>query len=256
MISYDRSFSSAPRLVIGAVVIGLIAAGVWWSMRAEPSAPVAPQGVASAPADAPDSAHRDQLKRAAAALTEAPEILADGRPADFQEDEWKALKEAIGANPNAASELKRVAEYLRFQRGFELWQSMEEGGNTAERRQLADKLILGLPDRMANSEVTFDEALMVCAALVNSMESDETQRNQKVQQCKTRLEQSAPKMSSNAQEREAACLADWERRKAEITGAYFKQSPDMRAANQKQFEADLEAARVDVYGSAQCADLK
>lgn len=256
MISYERSSSRAPILMGGAVVIGLIAAGLWWSMRAEtePSAPVAQDVAASAPA--PDSAHQDQLKRAAAALTAAPEILADGRPADFQEDEWTALKEAIGANPNAASELKRVAEYLRFQRGFELWQSMEESGNTAERRQLADKLIAGLPDRMANSEVTFDEALMVCGALVNSMDSDETQRNQKVQQCKTRLEQSAPKMSSNAQEREAACLADWERRKADITGAFYKQSPELRAASQKKFETDLEAARVDVYGSAQCADLK
>jgi hypothetical protein len=256
MISYDRSSSRTKVLMAGAVAVGLaVAGGLWWSQRAEQGAEQAAQQ-SSVKASAADPAHQDQLKRAAAALTSEPKILADGRPADFEADEWANLKDAIAKAPNGANELKRVAEYLRFQRGFELWQSMHDAGNTPERRKLGDKLMEGLPARLTNAEVTMGEALMLCAAIINETEADDSMRNQKTEQCKARLEQSAPKISTEKQEAEAACLADWERRKATITGEYYNKPPAQRAAEQKQFEAELEKARVEIYGSAACADVK
>jgi len=253
MISYDTS-ARKTWVVAGSIALGLaVAAGVWWSMGRGGDAPDAVEPQASA-ASAMTGPHSDQLKRAAAALQGQPEILPDGRPSDFEADEWKTLKEAMAQNPNAEKELLRVADYLRYQRGLELWQNMAEQGNTPERRKLAEKLLEGLPQRLSNAEVTFAEGLMVCAALINEMEASEGLRNQRIEQCKVRLEQASPKPTSEEAERDAACLADWERRKAAITADFYNKSPAERAAGQKQFEAELEKARLEIYGSPACSD--
>jgi hypothetical protein len=255
MISYDASTSRTPLLVMGAVVAGLaLAVGAWWFSRPDASQQAAPvvHPAASASDAGQAPGHNDQLKRAAEALLGQPDVLADGRPADFDAAEWASLKEAISKSPNSAAELKRVAEYLRFQRGFELWQNMQEQGNTPERLQLGEKLMLALPARLSNQEVTLGEALMICAAFINESEPDNDRRDQKLEQCKVRLEQAAPKPSTDEQERDASCVAEWERRKAAITSEHYGKPPTLRATGQKQFEVELEKARVEVFSSAEC----
>lgn len=257
MISYNAS-SSRPKVIGVAVVLAIAAVGVvWWVQRdAHPIAGPAPASTAQSSAPVPDQAHQAQLKKSADALFKPPEMMADGRPADFEPEEWKSLKDAISKNPNSATELKRVADYLRFQRGFERWQSLQGSQDVTGRNELGQKLITALPDRLANSEVTMSEALMICAALVNDIDPSEQARQQRLEQCNVRLQQSAPKVEGEEQEREASCLAQWERQKSMITGEHFAKPPAQREREQKQFEAQLDRARVEIYGSPECAPRK
>ncbi len=256
MISYNNSTSRTKVIGLGLAASAVLVAAVWWFQHdaAKAEAPMPVAGASSA--SSVDVAHDAQLKRSADALFKSPEVLADGRPADFEPEEWKSLKDAISKNPNAAAELKRVADYLRFQRGFERWQSLQESQDAKGRNELGQKLIAALPERLANSEVTMSEALMICAALVNDIDPSEQARQQQLEQCNVRLQQSAPKVEGEEQEREASCLAQWERQKSMITGEHFAKPPAQRERDQKQFEAQLEKARVEIYGSPDCAPKK
>lgn len=257
MISYNSSTSRSKVIGLSLAACALAVGAVWWFQRdgsATPETPAAVAGAASA--SGVDAAHETQLKKSADAFLKAPEVLPDGRPADFEPEEWKSLKDAISKNPNAAAELKRVAEYLRFQRGFERWQSLQESQDAKGRAELGQKLMAALPERLANSEVTMSEALMICAALVNDIDPSEQARQQQLEQCNVRLQQSAPKVEGEEQEREASCLAQWERQKSMITGEHFAKPPAQRERDQKQFEAQLEKARLEIYGSPDCAPRK
>jgi hypothetical protein len=252
MISYDRS-SPRTKLIGVAVLLAVAALGaVWWAQRE--GAPVsAPATSGSAPVD---GQHASQLKKSADAMLTQPEVLPDGRPADFAPDEWASLKDAIAKNPNSASELKRVAEYLRFQRSFERWQSMQESPDAAGRHALGQKLMEVLPLRLTNKEVTFDEALMIGAALINDSEPTEQGRQQQLEALNVRLQQVAPRPDDEEQQKQDSCVAQWERQRSILTGEHLAKPPAQREREQKQFEAALEKARVEIFDAPECATKK
>lgn len=252
MISYDRS-SSRNKVIGAAVLLAVVAAAsVWWLKRDVAPAPE-PATAASSPSDAQ---HDTQLRKSAQAMMAQPEVLPDGRPADFEPDEWASLKEAIAKNPNSATELKRVADYLRFQRSFERWQSMQESPDVAGRRALGQKLMEVLPQRLTNKEVTFDEALMIGAALINDSEPTEQGRQQQFESLNVRLQQVAPRPDDEEQQKQASCEAQWERQRSVLTGEHLAKPAAQRERDQKQFEAALEKARVEIFDAPECAAKK
>lgn len=203
-------------------------------------------------ASAPAVPSASQVQEDAQAVLDAPEVMPDGRPADIDAEEWALLKQATADHPNPKAELERLTKFLRFQRGVEAWQAMQDSGDTPERDKLAQKLIETLPTHLANAEVSMPEALMLCAALLHGNRSEGPDIQQKVEQCKTRLEQSLPTPDKEKLRKEEACRSDWEDRKAALTAEFLKKSPQERMAGQRQFETELEAARVEIFSAAGC----
>lgn len=255
MITYDKSLIRLWPVGLG--VLLLVGSTAWWLHRPEASPDAATNAVALPAASSASSGGEQGLlpadaASAAMAILQSPEILPDGRPSDIPADEWEALKKAAADSPNAQAELVRLVKFLRFQRGIEAWQAMSD--DTADRLALGRKLVDELPEHLANAEVSMPEALMLCAAILHGNQSGDSVVDQKVQQCQTRLEQSLPPPDKEKRRKEEACKADWEERKARLTADFMKKSPAERAEAQAQFEQELEAARIDVYGSAACSD--
>lgn len=242
MISYDRS--SGVRwgwIAGGAVVLGCATAGWWWMSSGKSADPVA----ASADAGATSSTSGPVVN-----LNVQPAEGADGRPTDFTPEEWSSLKQAVGNKPDGAKELKRISAFLRYQRGFEQWQTLQDSPNTAQRHALAQQLLDQLPDRIANMEMTMGESLLICSVLLTDLEPDENLRTQKMEGCKTKLEQLAPKLDSDQALRDAECRTEFLRRQAAIVAEYQTQPEAQR--NQAKFEQDIEGARRAVYDSPTC----
>ena len=217
-----------------------VATAAWWYM--------------SSPATAPETAAPEQAQPAASGpvvnLAVPPQEAPDGRPTDFSPEEWNALKDAVGNKADGAKELKRITAFLRYQRAFEQWQNLQESGNTAQRHAIAKQLLDQLPERISNMEMTMGESLMICAALLNDLEPDEAVRNQKLEGCKVRLEQLAPKIDSEQAMRDAECRTEFLRRQAALVAEY--QALPEAQKNHAKFEKDVEAARRSVYDSPTC----
>lgn len=254
MITYHRQ---VPRVWLWAVVAVAVALALAWALGAFDSnsqtGESAADLAASATIDQPAAAlSASQMEGRAQAVLDEPELLPDGRPSDIDAEEWAMLKQATVDHPNPKAELERLTKFLRFQRGVEAWQALSGDGDTPERDKLAQKLIESLPTHLVNAEVSMPEALMLCAALLHGDRGEDAGVDQKVEQCKTRLEQSLPPPDKEKLRKEEACRADWEARKAALTTEFMKKSPQERAVEQRQFETELEAARVEIFSSAGC----
>jgi hypothetical protein len=249
MISYDRSSARTPWVLGAAVAAGLgLAGAIWWQHSAEDAAerPSASASVASAVAVAQRVAPEPMI-----VLDQPAPVLPDGRPAEFTEDEWRALQDTVAKGPNAAAELKRVTAYMRFQKAFTQWQGEQETNHDPKvRKAMAEQLLAAVPDRLKQSEVTMGEALMLGAALYNDIEPDEAARSVKLDQFRIKLEAVAPRTDNAAEMREANCLAEYKRREALIQQDFISR-PDAQR-DHKKFESDLDAAHRAVYEGVDC----
>lgn len=240
MISYDRSSGSRwVWIVAGVAVLGGATAAWWWFGSNHTADPAAPTEAAASAGPGP-----------VVNLATPPAEAADGRPTDFTPQEWSSLKEAVGNKPDGAKELKRITSFLRYQRGFEQWQALQDSPKTSERHALAQQLLDQLPERIANMEMTMGESLLICGVLLTDLEPDENVRTQKMEGCKTKLEQLAPKLDSDQALRDAECRTEFLRRQAAIVAEYQAQPEAQR--NQAKFEQDIEGARRSVYDSPTC----
>lgn len=240
MITYQNT-SSSKRLWILVPVVGvLLGTGMWWwQERADTSSEVVDvaaqtQGIIR---DLPVMQPLETLP---------PATLTGDRPADFTDEEWSALKEAMSRTDNPDKELARVVDYLRFQRGFEQWQSLQASPDMAARRQLAEQLFDRVPERLRQGELSMGEAVLIQAALLNDIETNDELRQQRLKMAQKVLTDAAPRPDSDEQAREAALLAEYKRREAAILADY-KSRPESQRDHARLEEA-LESARRAVYG--------
>lgn len=235
--TYDDSPRFWQRTWFLALLLGvLVGAGIWWwQEQAEQPAGEPAEAQAAKPRARKASAMPDS------ALLAPPTVGDDGRPSDFTPEEWAALKDAMAQTPNPRAELERVVKYLRFQKGFEQWQSLQDGPDVLTRRKLAEKLMAELPDRVAQVEVTCGEALLLQATLMGDIEPNEGMRQQRLEQMGTKLCEAAPPAVADPRD------AEYKRREAAIVAAYQAQPESRR--DPAQLSKDLDAARIAVYGS-------
>lgn len=243
--TYDENPKFWQRTWFLALVIGAAAgAGVWWwqARNVGPDEGVKPQAAAKTAAPA-----RSSEPTVDSALLVPPSVGQDGRPSDFEPEEWAALKDAMAQTPNPRAELERVVKYLRFQKAFEQWQSLQEGPDVATRRKLAEKLLQQVPERLAQAEVTYGEAAMLQAALLADIEPNEGLRQQRIEQAQAQLKAASPQSSPEEQERERRLRDEYERQQNVIVRAYQAQPENQR--DPARLARDLDAARIAVYGS-------
>lgn len=246
MITYQKN-QVWRRTWVWALVIGSLAgAGGWWWVS-HPEQPE--QGPAEGVQASAWPGVSAGSQSANSALVTAPPVMEDGRPADFTPEDWAALKEAMAKTPNPKAETERVVKYLRFQRGFEQWNSMKDSPDVAHRQELAKRLLEQVPERMRNGETTMGEALMLTTALWTDLEPNEAVRKQRIEESKAILANSSPKADPEQQARDASQLAEYKRREAAIVADW--QAKPAAQRDQAKLEESLESARRAVYASDQ-----
>lgn len=241
MITYQTP-SPLKRGWLWVAVVGVAIGGAvwWWQGRSAQgpeagSAQPAAQGIIR---DLPATTALDSLP---------PASLSGSKPADFTDEEWSALKDAMARTDNPEQELVRVVDYLRFQRSFEQWQALQDSPDAATRRQLAQQLFDRVPARLKNGELSMGEAVLIQSALINDLESDDAARQQRLKEAQKVLAEAAPRPDESEQAREAALLAEYKRREAAIVADYQARPESQR--NQSQLEEALESARRAVYSA-------
>lgn len=245
MISYENPKLWQRTWVLAMALGGGVGVAAWWwqtHASAQIDEPVvASKGAAAATPDAVKAAPKID-----SALLVTPKVMEDGRPSDFTPEDWAALKEAMSKTANPRSELERVVKYLRFQKGFEQWQSLQDSPDVTTRHQLARRLLEQIPDRLKQAELTMGEALMLESALWTDLEPNEDIRKQKLEQAQAALNGAAPQPEAEQQARDAALQKEYKRREAAIL-ADFQAKPENQR-DQVKLEQALESARVSVYG--------
>lgn len=150
-----------------------------------------------------------------------PEIASDGRPSDVTADDWTALKNALAKVNASKEEADRIVSYLRYQRGFEMWQTLDPTKDGQRRHDMAQELLNDLPGRLQTGEFTPIESNLMAAVLLADLETDETKRNQMLEQWQAKLNAISPmsedeqKTLAQARETElkrrmATAFGDWE----------------------------------------------
>lgn len=243
MITYESPKFWQRTWFLALLLGGGVGAGVWW-WQTQAGAHAPDHQRAESPR--PDAVVAQPV-RADVALLVPPKVLDDGRPADFTPEDWAALKEAMSKTANPRAELERVVKYLRFQKGFEQWQSLQDAPDVATRHRLAERLVEQIPDRLRQGELTMGEALMLEAALWADLEPNEELRKQRLEQAQQELMAAAPQPDSEQQAREAALHVEYKRREAAILADYQAKPESQR--NHAKLEEALESARRAVYAS-------
>jgi hypothetical protein len=248
------TYQAPPRIWQGTWALTLLlgagaGAGVWWWQALDApragvqAAQVAPEPVAQ-PAPKPSKPLQPMSE---VALLVPPKVLADGRPADFSPEDWAALQDAVSRSPTPRAELERVVKYVRFQKAFERWQSLQDSPDNLSRRYLAQKLLDEVPERLKQGEVTYGEAMLLMSALVADIEPDETVRQQRLEKLQAVLTEAAPQAEPGQSARDASLLAEYKRREAAVVAAY-QSLPEARR-DPAQLSRDLDAVRISVYGT-------
>lgn len=179
-----------------------------------------------------------------------PAVLSDGRPSDIQPDDWAVLNAVFDKMGMPKAEAPRIVGYLRYQRSFETWQTLDEAKDGKKRRGMAQALLGELPERLATGEFTPIEANLMSAVLLADMEPDENKRNQRVEEMQAKLNTIQPMTEDEQQmqaktrqtelkRRQATAFAEWQAKTnpAERTPAKLEQAMEeiRRAYNSGEF---------------------
>ncbi len=224
------------------LVVASVAGGAWWWASSQAQAPAS-----GSAAGQPAQHAARQPKVPDSAILVPPTVMDDGRPSDFSPEDWAALKVAMSKTPNPRAELERIVKYLRFQKGFEQWQSLDASGDLAKRRQLAQRLLEQVPERLKQSEMTYGEAMLVQSALLADLEPNEELRKPKLEALQEQLKAASPQVDPQQAARDDDLEREYKRREAAIVSDY--QSRPEAQRNHEKFEQDLDAARRAVWGS-------
>ena len=241
MISYEHTkLWQRPwvmALTLGAAL--LIVAG-WWSSARE-------DGTASTNSTQPQSVVRGDMGLSAPETLLTAPVPTDGtRPTDFTSEDWAMLQTATADAADPKAELKRLVNYLRFQKGFAQWQSLQNSPDIAGRHRLAERLLSQLPDRVSRGEMGAGEVGLIQQALLADLVSDETLRQQRLALGQAELAKAVPKLDPAQLAADEAHSSEYKRREAAIVADYQGRPEAHR--NPAQLEAALEEARQAVYG--------
>lgn len=208
----------ASRLSLIAILAAASAAALLWSLRETGAAPeVARRGAAPVPTATPAAA----APVAAAAVSPA---ATDGPPPGLSAEQWATVEAELATHPQAAAERTRLRGYFAWSDAVQRWRQARHDV------ALARQIDAGLPERLANAEVSVAEARMLKLALLQTLVADEAGRVEALQAFDATLPRSA---GPSARERE------FQQRQTALVAAWQAQPAAQRdpAALQRQLEA-------------------
>lgn len=189
-----------------------LAAVVLWAGRWFFTAP-APEPVAPAPGQPTVTAGADTTTGAAG---RAPVATATGpaaagtHPPGVTADQWAALEAELRTRPDGAAERSRLIAYFTWADAVQRWRAAPQDA------ALAAAVDAGLDQRLHQREVSAAEARLLKAALLATLEPDETRRAAALQAYDSRLPTTTgPSAREQAfQRQQAALVAAWQARPA------------------------------------------
>jgi hypothetical protein len=227
MITVEKSRSW--KGVAIAAALAAAAAGAYWAF-----APSRDGGAANGVNNAGNGMWPSMGNSASVVATGTPEfnppVLADGRPSDLNEADWHSLEAALAKQPNAKAEATRIVSYLRYQKAFETWQTLDEQRDVRKRREMAEALMSELPERMKSGEFTPVEATLMGVVLVAEMEPDEAKRTQRAEAWQAKVASTLANPEDEAQMTALNRETEFKRRRASAFGEWqLKTDPAERS---------------------------
>lgn len=239
MITYQRS-RTGPIIAAVVAVAALGAGAYWWHSAGEAgdrAGVVVNQGGGTA---------NGWLKPGVGdepQMTLKPQMAADGRPSDVPADDWAALQAALAKVNASKDEAARIVSYLRYQRGFEMWQNLDPTKDGLRRHDMAQDLLNELPDRLKTGEFTPIESNLMAAVLLADLETDETKRNQMLEQWQSKLSAISPMSEDEQQTMAQARETELKRRMATAFGDWESKTQPADRTTAKLEQALLEVQR-------------
>ena len=183
-VSHSRGATlrlGAALAVLLIVLVAVLVATPLWLARS-PAQPQAdglaamPAPAGTAPSHAPGAAAQlreaSPAPSAATASPPAGAAAADDDVAALTPEQRQQLAAALADHPQRDAELRRIAQYMRFQAQLEQWRQAD----AAKQPALARQLERALDERLARREMSAGEAQQLKAALLSTSEPDATRR--------------------------------------------------------------------------------
>lgn len=239
MITYQRSKSW--QIAAAVAVVAAVAGGIYWftGSSGEHAGVVLADNKASGAGWVQAGVGSDDL-----ATSLKAQMTADGRPADVGSEDWSTLNSVMSKLGHPKQEAERIVSYLRYQRTFEAWQTLDETKDS-KRRQFAAKALLGeLPDRLSSGEFTVIEANLMGAVLLADIETDENMRNKLLEELQGKFNVISPITADEQQLQLKSRQTELKRRMATAFGEWqAKTNPaDRTAAKLEQAMAEVRRA--------------
>jgi hypothetical protein len=177
------------------------------------------------------------------AMAAAPAPLAELPPAGLSLEQWQQLRESLKDHPDRDGEIRRVAEYMAYNQTLDRFRlekaQRADAAQQARLRELATTLDAGLDARLERSEISGAEARVLKIALLETLESDLTLRQARLEDWTRQHEVTQPQVSDPRD-------AEYERQQAAIVAAWYALPAEQRDA--AQLQAQLEALRERIFG--------
>lgn len=235
MITYDRSRTWQ---VAAAVLLVLAIGGGYWLFGSSGDAPS--DGVKLADGQAGEGWIKPGVGQDGPVGSLGAPLEADGRPTDVQPEDWAALNAALAKQGQNKAEAERIVSFVRFQRHFEAWQTLDDTKDVKKRQSMARALLDEMPERMKTGEFTPMETAMISAVLVNGLEEDEAKRAVLMESWGTKLQIMSSMTEDEQAQKAQAREVELKRRMADAYATWMTRPVAERTP------AVLEAAIADV----------
>lgn len=112
--------------------------------------------------------HQLGARQLSGSLTERPDFVSP--------IEWQALQGVASQSADHDHELTRLVNKLRFSKQLDLWRSLGNSSDVAQRHALATQLLADIPARVGSKEMDFTEAQKLQGQLLDDLINDPQQR--------------------------------------------------------------------------------
>lgn len=107
------------------------------------------------------------------------------RPDFVSELEWQTLQMVAKKSPHPDQELTRLVSNMRFNKQWEIWQSMAKTNQATDRTQrdaLATQLLNDIPTAVTNLAIDQNEAQKIQQTILTDLEANSSIRQQRIAQ--------------------------------------------------------------------------
>lgn len=195
----------ASRLILIAILAAASAAALLWGLRPDTAPAVAPTAGSAPP--------RPTVSRADAAVTGAPTAATatatsggEAPPPGLTAEQWSQVEARLAGHPQAAAERDRLRRYFAWTDAVQRWRGARQD------LALAQQVDAGLPERLAQAEVSAPEARQLKAALLQTLLPDDASRTAALQAFDATLPRPAGPTPRDLefQRRQSALVAAWQ----------------------------------------------
>lgn len=197
------------RLILIALLAAAAAAALLWGLRPDAApapAPTAGSAALESTTDRSGPAVNGAPVVATAMATTATTAGAEAPPPGLTAEQWAQVEARLAGHPQAAAERDRLRRYFAWSDAVQRWRGARQD------LALAQQVDAGLPERLAQAEVSAPEARLLKAALLQTLLPDDASRTAALQAFDATLPRPAGPTPRDLefQRRQSALVAAWQ----------------------------------------------